>query len=224
MRSRGTANIPNGYVSRRSSFDVNGKRPRSSSVLQSSGWTPAASNFARLCGTLYASFSDVRSRSSCNAASSSRDARSIGSRLAGSSAGSAISFGRPHWCSLSCGPCDHAVPGAAAAVCHRRRDRQLASPTDAHPGHAGVPARDHLALAELEPERLAAVPRGVELLARAERDTDVVHGHLLACRRLVAVADDQVVDPELEGNVAFGLVEDRTLRGHRQTVTLLAWS
>src|SRR5581483_3370439 len=79
-RSRGTANIPVGYVSRRSSFVVNGKRRRSSSVRQSSGWTPAPSKELRYRSTLsYACRSVARSRSSWSAASSSRDATSISS-------------------------------------------------------------------------------------------------------------------------------------------------
>jgi len=41
----GTANIPNGYVSRRSSLVVKGSRCTSSSVRMSSGCTPASSNF-----------------------------------------------------------------------------------------------------------------------------------------------------------------------------------
>ena len=48
---------------------------------------------------------------------------------------------------------DHAA-GAAGAVGHRGGDRQLPPAADLHPLHAGVPARDHLALAELERERL----------------------------------------------------------------------
>ena len=44
-------------------------------------------------------------------------------------------------------------------------------------------------LSELELERLAAIPRGVELLAGGERDADVVDGDLLALSCLVAVAD-----------------------------------
>ena len=77
-----------------------------------------------------------------------------------------------------------------------------------------IPAGDDLPLAELELERLAAIPRGVELLARGEGDTDVVHRDLRALRRLVSVADDDVVDPELEGDVALGLVDLRSLGCH----------
>src|SRR5204863_5083744 len=101
---------------------------------------------------------------------------------------------------------DHAAC-AARAVGHRGRDRELSAPADLHPLDAGVPAGDDLALAELELEGLAAVPRGVELLARGEADSDVVNGHLLALDRLVAVADDDVIDPELEGDVAVGSID-----------------
>jgi len=34
-----------------------------------------------------------------------------------------------------------------------------------------------------------------------------VNGHLLALDRLVAVADDDVLDPELEGDVAVGSLD-----------------
>ena len=59
---------------------------------------------------------------------------------------------------------DHPA-GAALAVGQHRRDRDPPPAADLHAGHALVPARDHLALAEPELERVAAVPRGVELLA-----------------------------------------------------------
>src|SRR5947209_2573258 len=104
--------------------------------------------------------------------------------------------------------------GAARAVRHRRRDGQLAAAADFHPLHAGVPAGDHLALAELELERLAAVPRRVELLAVGERDADVVHGDLRALRRLGALADDEVVDAELEWDVASRLLDLRPFEWH----------
>ena len=73
---------------------------------------------------------------------------------------------------------DHAA-GAARPVGHRRRDRQLPPAADPHPGDALIPAGDHLALAEREPERLAAVPRRVELVTGREGDADVVHVTLL---------------------------------------------
>ncbi len=41
-----------------------------------------------------------------------------------------------------------------------------------------------------------------------------MHRDLAALLRLVAVADDEVVDPEVEGNVAFGLVDLRSFGRH----------
>ena len=105
---------------------------------------------------------------------------------------------------------DHSAR-APGAVGHRRRDRQLAPAADLHPLHARIPAGDHLALAELEAERLVAIPRRVELLAGRERDAGVVHGHGLPGGRLVTVADDDVLDPEVERDIAFGLVDLGTL-------------
>jgi calcium-translocating P-type ATPase len=89
---------------------------------------------------------------------------------------------------------DHAAR-PARSVAERRRDRQPAAAADAHALDPLVPARDDLPLAEPELERLPAVPRGVELLARAKRDADVVDGDLAAGRRLGALADHEVVDP-----------------------------
>ena len=65
---------------------------------------------------------------------------------------------------------DHAAR-SARAVRHRRRDRELAAAADLHAEDAGVPAGNHLALAELELERRAAIPRRVELVAGRERDS-----------------------------------------------------
>ena len=61
---------------------------------------------------------------------------------------------------------DQSAAGAALAVAEHRRDRDAPAAPDLHPGHALVPALDHLALAQAELEGVAAVPRGVELLAR----------------------------------------------------------
>jgi hypothetical protein len=47
-----------------------------------------------------------------------------------------------------------------------------------------------------------------------ERNADVVHRDLRALRRLGAVADDDVVDHELERDVAVGLVDLRALGSH----------
>jgi hypothetical protein len=64
------------------------------------------------------------------------------------------------------------------------------------------------ACAETEVERVAAVPAGVELLAIAPGDADVVDDDALADRRFLAVADDQVVDDELGGRFALGSGDD----------------
>src|ERR1700710_591646 len=50
---------------------------------------------------------------------------------------------------------------AALAVGEHGRDGDAPAAAHAHPGHALVPARDDLALAEAELERAAAVPRCV---------------------------------------------------------------
>lgn len=70
--------------------------------------------------------------------------------------------------------------GAGGAVTQARRDGDAAAPADAHAGDTVVPAFDDLTGAEPEAERLAPVPGGVELLAGAPGDPDVVHLDLLA--------------------------------------------
>ena len=106
---------------------------------------------------------------------------------------------------------DHAAR-ATGAVGHCRGDREPAPAPDSHALHALVPARDHLSLAELELERLAAVPRGVELLAGREGGADVVHRHLRARHGRLAVADDDVVNDELEGDITLGLFDAGSLQ------------
>src|SRR6476661_6816162 len=64
--------------------------------------------------------------------------------------------------------------GATLAVGEVGGDRQLAATTDLHALDALVPAGDDHADAEAEVERVAPVPRGVELLARRVGDADVV--------------------------------------------------
>ena len=73
--------------------------------------------------------------------------------------------------------------GAAVAVPEVRRDDQAAAAADPHAGDARVPAGDHLAGAQAEAELLAAVPRGVELLAAGVGHADVVHRDRLARAR-----------------------------------------
>src|SRR5262249_58222924 len=68
----------------------------------------------------------------------------------------------------------------AIAVAEVRGDDQLPLASHAHRGDAFVPALDHAAAAEREHERLAAIDRGVELLAALEPagvvDADGVSG------------------------------------------------
>src|SRR5512133_478644 len=112
--------------------------------------------------------------------------------------------------------------GAALAVGQVRRDRDAPPAADLHAGHALVPSGDDLALAELELEGVAAVPRGVELVARRPRDTHVVDLDDPAVDRLVAVADLDVLELELVGGRLVGgdfdlglLVEGHARHGSR---------
>src|SRR5579872_229508 len=117
--------------------------------------------------------------------------------------------------------CDDAVAGAARPVRERGRDGELPPAADAHAGDALIPARDHLALAEREAEGVAAVPRCVELLTGAKRDAGVVHRDLAAGRRLVAVAVDDVLDAEVERDVALWLLDRGPLEWHRETLATM---
>src|SRR5690606_210754 len=98
-----------------------------------------------------------------------------------------------------------AVAGARRAVRQVRRHDELAAPADLHAGDALLPARDEAAQREVD--RLPAVPRGVELLARLVLDAEVVHVHGRAGRGLGAVADGDVLDDELGGGGALGRVD-----------------
>jgi len=90
------------------------------------------------------------------------------------------------------------------------RDGQTAAATHLHPRDTVVPALDDLAGAQTEVERLAAVPRRVELAVGAPCDTHVVHLHDAACLCGLAVADGQVLHEEFcrrvplrDGDVRF---------------------
>ena len=107
--------------------------------------------------------------------------------------------------SVACGNEDHPVC-AAGAVGQLRRQRQTALTADLHALHALVPPGDDLAGAEAEAERVAAIPRGIELLAARPGHADVVDLHVVAGRCLGAVADDDVVDDEIGRR--RGLVDD----------------
>ncbi|MEJ7570041.1 MAG: AAA family ATPase [Gaiellaceae bacterium] len=98
---------------------------------------------------------------------------------------------------------------SSRSVGHGGRDRESAPAADLHPEDARVPARNDLALAELELERTPPVPGGVELLARGEGDPDVVHRDLCSVHGLGPVADRDVLDAELERDVALRLLDLR---------------
>src|SRR5689334_9548024 len=70
--------------------------------------------------------------------------------------------------------------GAALAVAEVRRDGDAPAAADLHAGHALVPPGDDLAAPQAELERILPIPGGVELLAVAPGDTDVVHEHVHA--------------------------------------------
>src|SRR5690606_23065921 len=97
--------------------------------------------------------------------------------------------------------------GATVAVAQVRRDGDLAPAADLHAEQALVPALDDLADTDREVERLTAVPRRVELLARGPGDADVVRGDLPTGGRLLALADLDVLDDELAGRGLAGEVD-----------------
>src|SRR5690606_33880796 len=63
---------------------------------------------------------------------------------------------------------------ARLAVGEVRGDDEAASATNPHADHSLVPALDHLARAQRERERLAPIPRGVELTSCRPAVADVV--------------------------------------------------
>src|SRR4051812_41726641 len=97
--------------------------------------------------------------------------------------------------------------GPPVAVAQVRRDDDLAAAADPHAQQALVPAGDDLADAELEAQRLTAVPGRVELLAGRVRDADVVSEHRAARGGLPALADDLVLDDELGRRCVAGEVD-----------------
>src|SRR5690606_6854780 len=97
--------------------------------------------------------------------------------------------------------------GAHVAVAEGGGDVEAAAATDPHALDALVPAADDLADAELEAQRLAAVPGGVELLAGGVGDADVVHVDHVAAAGLLAVADDLVGADQLGGRGALGVLD-----------------
>src|SRR6476620_11683694 len=97
--------------------------------------------------------------------------------------------------------------GATLAVGQVRGDRQLTTAADLHALDALVPAGDDHADPEAEGERLAPVPRGVELLTGGVRDADVVRADGVARLRLAAVALDEVLYDEVSGRVTLREVD-----------------
>src|SRR5690606_25289531 len=112
--------------------------------------------------------------------------------------------------------------GAAVAVGEVGGDLEAATAADLHALHALVPAGDDLADAELEAQRLAAVPGGVELLAGGVGDADVVDVHDVAAAGLLALAEDLVGADELGGCGALGGV-DLGLGAIAHAMFLLWW-
>src|SRR4051794_14077528 len=98
---------------------------------------------------------------------------------------------------------DHAA-GAPGAVAQVRRDGEAAATAHLHAGHALVPAADDLAATEAELERVAPVPRGVELLAVRPGHAHVVHLDPLAGRRFGARAHLQVLLDQIAGRGGVG--------------------
>src|SRR5699024_5288956 len=101
------------------------------------------------------------------------------------------------------------VAGAPVAVAEVRRDGDPAPTALPHPEQTVVPALDDLADAGGEGERLAAVPRGVELLPRRVGHADVVRLDRRPCGRLGAVTDGDVLDDELARRGVPGEVDLR---------------
>src|SRR5699024_3037506 len=86
-------------------------------------------------------------------------------------------------------------------------DLEPAATADLHTLHTVIPAGDDLAHAELEAQRLAAVPGGVELLAGGVGDAHVVHVDDVAAAGLLSVADDLVGADQLGGRGALGVLD-----------------
>src|SRR5882757_532596 len=89
------------------------------------------------------------------------------------------------------------VPRARCSVRLGRRDGQLAPSTHVHAWNTVLPALNQAAQGKFD--RLAPVPRAVELLARVVLDADVVHRDGAAGDRFGAVANYYVLDHQLSG-------------------------
>jgi hypothetical protein len=87
-------------------------------------------------------------------------------------------------------------------------------PPDPHPLHTLVPARNDLAAPDLEVQRPAPAPTGVELLSGGEADPDVVDRDVVARRRLRAITLPEVLDLEIGWRLATREVDQRLVDGH----------
>ena len=96
---------------------------------------------------------------------------------------------------------------ATVTVRHVGGNLQATTAADLHAEQTLIPAADNLANAHLEGQRLAAVPRSVELFAGRECNTNVVGEHAGAGNNLSACALDQVGDDQLGGGVALGEID-----------------
>src|SRR5690242_20891729 len=104
------------------------------------------------------------------------------------------------------------MPSAGRAVGLLRWDGELAPTADLHSRDAVLPALDQAAQRKLD--RLAAIPRAVELFSGVVLDADVVHLDGAAWHGLRAVADNDVLDDEVRGRRPVGKL-DLWLGGHR---------
>jgi hypothetical protein len=97
------------------------------------------------------------------------------------------------------------VAAARGAVGLLRGHDELATTADPHPRDALLPAGDEGLQREVD--GLPAAPRRVELVAGVVLDAEVVHVDGRARGGLGAVADDDVLDDELDGGRALGGVD-----------------
>src|SRR5690348_4938513 len=109
--------------------------------------------------------------------------------------------------------CDH-PPGAPVPVGQTRGNDQLAAAADLHPLHALVPAGDDPPGAELELQGLAPVPARVKLLARRERNPDIVNLDHVTGIRHGPIALPDVPDVQLGWRFATGKVDLRLADAH----------
>src|SRR4051794_12440981 len=112
------------------------------------------------------------------------------------------------------------APRTALAVRLVRRDGQPAPAADLHARDALVPALDDHADAQPELQRVAPVPRGVELLPTVVRDAHVVRTHQAARGRLGTVTDDEVLDHEVVRRGPGGGLDVRSAQLGHETSSL----